>query len=820
MKNMKSIIGAVAISGLALASSAATYTATLPHGTTNTLDEAFSNGCVAASEGEATPAGLYGASDFRITGGGRLEINVDLKTAGFAGEIHVEPGATLRITANGALGDTSHGTFVANGATLENECLDTSADSKLAFAGEPLTFAGAGVDGVGALVARTPSKQERNGVWGGTVLTMTGDAMISTVNGYQDFPNNSSINSLDMNGYTLTVRGIPSATGVWPGNVCLRPVVTNPGHIVLSNCYATMNEYANLGGGAENTLMIGVGCRFELYNATILNKKKWTLQIVKDAHSNPFQTSAGGGYWDGPIVLGSRTGDWNMSLQAQSVSSVITTNHSTLAGTISAASRLKYYNAAPTLPNPYLTLKSPDNVFAKGVDFSNVNLTLDADGALPSACGTAVVENASIDFNVSVASYALPVLCTSSNVTISDAQGSWDGIVKTAGSTLACSANSPAFTTLDLESGTMTLEEPSRNFNAGLYEGHKAYAYWYKDGSGLDPYKANAHCEGADNCNTNLITSTVRLAYEAYSPGEQALNEFGALVSADGYAFSYTGYIWNHDATNVTWTFAASERTVSRLYINYADVYGRQATGLSPENGVSADLRYGNATLHPGANHFWWRIGVSGKTVGPYSTVKSCTTWTDATKMGLVYDRLGRLSNDPANYERLVNSADGELFTLTDKATAEYTALREKTTARHLERLSGTSGAILNAVSRRLIVQELVGCPEVNTASDWLDEAGMTVTDSFTAQVTDLADGRHFTTDGKLIFDVGTTFELEGDVKPLKGAKTILATAANGIQGIPTVTGETALYFKVSKSADTKTLYLEYVSRGTMVTIL
>lgn len=817
MRSMKTIIGVVVISGFGLASSAATYTVTLPHGTTNTLDEAFSNGCVAASEGEATLAGLYGASDFRITGSGRLEINVDLKTAGYAGDIHVETGATLRITANGALGDTAHGTFVADGATLENECLDSSANNQLDFSGEPLTFAGNGVAGVGALVARTASMNERNGVWGGTVLTMTGDAMISTVSGYQDFPNNSSNNSLDMNGHTLTVRGIPNASGTWPGNVCLRPVVTNPGHIVLSNCYATMNENANLGGTAENTFTVGIGCRFELYNAAVTNKKKWTLQIVEDAHSVPLQMSAGGGYWDGLIVLDDRTGDLNVALQAQQVGAVITTNRSTLAGAISAASRVRFYNLAPTLPAPNLTLKSPDNVFAKGVEFSNVNLFLDADGALPSACGTAVVENASINYNASVASYTLPVLRTSGNVTIDDAQGSWAGIMKTAGSTLTCSTNSPAFTTLDLESGTMTLGEPDRSFNVGLYEGHKAYAYWWKDGQ--TPYMASAHCEGEENCHTNRITSTVRVAYEAYSPGEQALNEFGALVSASGYAFSYTGYIWNHDATNVTWTFAASERTVSRLYINYADVYGRQATGTSPENGNSADLRYGNATLHPGANHFWWRIGVSGITVGPNSTVKSCPTWTDATKMGLVYDCLGRMSNDPANYERLINSADGDLFTLTDRASAEFTALREKTTVRHLERLSGTSGAILNAVSRRLIVQELAGCPEVHLASDWFDEAGVAVTNLFTARVTDLTAGHYFATDAQLIFDAGTTFELMGDVQPLKGAKTILATAANGIQGVPTVTGETAKHFRVSKSADTKTLYLEYVSRGTMVLI-
>ena len=97
------------------------YTVKLPNGATNTLAEAFENDYVTSSDGAATREGLKAAEALRVTGGGRLEINEDLKSAGFAGEVHVLPGAILRLTANGALGDTDHGTFVEDGATLETD---------------------------------------------------------------------------------------------------------------------------------------------------------------------------------------------------------------------------------------------------------------------------------------------------------------------------------------------------------------------------------------------------------------------------------------------------------------------------------------------------------------------------------------------------------------------------------------------------------------------------------------------------------------------------------------------------------------------------
>ena len=786
------------------AGAAPIYTVKLPNGATNTLAEAFENGYVTSSDGAATREGLKAAEDLRVTGGGRLEINEDLKSAGFAGEVHVLPGAILRLTANGALGDTDHGTFVEDGATLETECLDTSAPSKLDFAGEKLSFAGTGVDGVGALVARTSRTYERNGVWGGTILTMTGDATITQVGQYQDFPNNSDDNSLDMNGHTLTLYDTDNA-----GEFCFRAVIKNPGHIVITNAQVSMNDHANLAGDASNTLTVMDSGRLDLYANTTVGKKKWTLRVPATCmKSMVVQTTNTGGIWDGPIVA-------ERSLVVSMLGQGLNSNKSKLRGPITAEDAFAICRRAADPPQiPDVELHSPQNSFARGLALTNVNLKVMANGALPASMGTGVLTANNVAFTFDNAdreqTWSLPQMTVAGEVSIGDCAGTWAGIVKSAGATLTCSADAPSFSNLDLEAGTMSLAEPNANFNAGLYEGWRAYAYWHKDTPDgftdgmMNVYKANQHCDNEDNNATNGVTLGVRLAYESQTFDDQVPNEYGKLVRAYGYAVNYQGYIWNPDPTNVTWSFAGSEKTVSTLWINGKRVYERQ--GLDK-------LSHGNATLSPGANTFWWRIGVSGYEVGPNNT----TTWTDSTKKGLVYDRLGRNSENSDDYERLINSEDGNLFTLTDPSTPAYAALKERTTVRRMERLSGTVGAILEAPSRQLIVRMLKGCPKVNTASTWLAEAGLFVTESFMAHASDLAAGHGLVTDGKLDFAEGCTFALEGEFDALKGRTSVVATAAKDIQGLPVVTGDAAAQFRLVKSQDGKTLSLEYIPNGTLV---
>ena len=796
------------------AGAAPVYTVTLPNGTTNTLDEAFSNGYVTSDGDQESPSydGLCTAADLRVAGGGRLEINKDLKSAGYTGEVHVVAGAILRITANGALGDTAHGTFVADGATLENESLDNDNNSTLDFANESLSFAGTGVDGLGALVARTPQKQERNGVWGGTKLTMTGDATISTVAGYQDFPNNSSNNSLNMNGFTLTVAGLDNEKGQGPGGVCLRPVITNPGHIVITNCGASINDAANLGGDANNTFTLAARSSLELYQITTPGKKKWTLRVPKsNGNVRALKSSSTGGIWDGPVrfehdLLFFVDSQWNNRYF---------TNSTSLFGPVTIRGYLTITNDYAEPAPSTLTLASSENDIAGPVRLGAFGtLKLPVNGALSSCCTVQVDHAASVVLADDVTDYVLPrVEIVNDGTLASGGGGTWSAIEKNGAGALTYDSRLD-IGDLTLNAGTVNMSD-SWEFITGLWEGHKGYAYWSKDPYGdytqadINKVKANTYCDKEDNCHSNQVVRSVRLAYEKETYSDKAIDETGKTVTANGYAVSYRGYIWNPDPSNVTWTFAASETSVSKLFINGNDVYGRQATA------ANNDILLGNATLKPGANDFWWRIGVAGKTVGPKDSVVHYPAWNGTTKLGLAYDRLGRKSEDPDDYERLDNS-DGTLFTVLLPTSPEYA---EKAMLR-IERLSGVDGAVLNAPRRRLVVENLVGCPTVNFAASGLSFEGLEVTDRLTARVADLLAGKKLTVDGKLTLGDDAVIAFDGIGKQLKNGETYaLVSATDGIVGVPKLATDGDANYKLTLSADGKTLSAEYQHPGLILLI-
>ena len=299
---MRRLIIGMAVVGFSFVVFADTVTMTVPQNVDATLDEAIAAGYMS---GAADYAGLLAASDLVVNGAGRLIIDKDLKTGEFAGEVHVRAGSRLQLRVSGALGDTAHGTFVEDGATLET-WTDGAADS-LSFLGEPLSFEGSGVDGDGALVSLTTAAQQRKGAWGGTVLTMTGDALVHVKNarGNLNFPylaaNGKS--SLDMNGHTLTFCG-PYSSG---SSTCILPLrlnITHPGHIVVSNgLYISINKDNSFGGTSDNTFTIADSVsRLDLYEATTKNAMPWSLVFKPGVRSDVLVSTSGGGRWDGPII--------------------------------------------------------------------------------------------------------------------------------------------------------------------------------------------------------------------------------------------------------------------------------------------------------------------------------------------------------------------------------------------------------------------------------------------------------------------------------------------------------------------------------------
>lgn len=294
MKKAEIFIGSVSLMTSFVAFSASVLVS-VPEDTTYTLAEAFQNGCVS---GVSDYAGLCAADDLQISGAGRLVIDKDLATDGFTGEVHVLAGATLRLTVKGSLGDTAKGTYVANGATLETKAVDETTASTLDFIGEPLTFAGTGVDGTGVLKALS-SAQQRNGVWGGTVMTMSGDATIYQEKTTQIFPSEQT-NSLNMNGYKLTIVGSHQNN-----SLPFRAIISNPGDIDVENVHLMVRSVAVFPGGEEHMLTVGDNGRFQLYDcgAATRANRTWKLCFPSQGVESAFVIASKASTWDGPVEI-------------------------------------------------------------------------------------------------------------------------------------------------------------------------------------------------------------------------------------------------------------------------------------------------------------------------------------------------------------------------------------------------------------------------------------------------------------------------------------------------------------------------------------
>ena len=354
IKSRCKCIVSVLVLGMANAVLADNVNISVPEGKDVTLIEAIDNGYAGSYDYEA----LLKAEGLVVSGQGRLIIDKDIKTDGFTGEIRVKSGSILRVAVSGALGDTSKGTYVEAGATLET--FTSEAQNTLSFRGEPLTFAGTGVNGEGALVALSTAYNQRAGCWGGTILTMTGDAMIRVATSKMvDFPTQSpnASETIDMNGFTLTLCG-PGTTSY--STLPVRMNVIDPGHIVVSNkLTVSLNDQNNFGGTSENTFTVGKTAKLDLFGCNSSGKKFWTLKVSPDAPDNAIVSSAGG-VWDGPIEW-KDTGRMFLAMATDNASG----NTTVFAGGVDIPGDLDVTNNTKSAnrdwPTPVLSLQGKNN---------------------------------------------------------------------------------------------------------------------------------------------------------------------------------------------------------------------------------------------------------------------------------------------------------------------------------------------------------------------------------------------------------------------------------------------------------------------------
>ena len=268
-----------------------TFTGPLTHTGVTIIDSLLN---LAPASGVSQTLGpVYGAGGVTKSGAGSSV----LQGAGaYTGPTRVESG-TLFIADSTSLGSSSAGTVVLPNAAL---ALTDAAVNAIAIK-EPITFEGAGPDGLGALRTETLSSQQN----AFQSLTLSGHA---TVGGSAATPNIPFDNSngrfdlrngtLDLAGYSLTKAG-PSAFVIASSEIRnITPTTT----VDVAGGALSLENATDFQGSSGNTLTVRTGANLD-FNRTYV-PQAWTLALENGAHfSARSANSLAENIWAGPVSL-------------------------------------------------------------------------------------------------------------------------------------------------------------------------------------------------------------------------------------------------------------------------------------------------------------------------------------------------------------------------------------------------------------------------------------------------------------------------------------------------------------------------------------
>lgn len=765
------------------------YVVTVPEGTTNVIDDAF-------------VTALGNAPTLIKNGPGCLWSNS--RMSAYAGVIEVREGV-LYVTEGDSLGTSAGSTVVSNGASIV-----FNLSSQVNYRNETFILAGDGAPGQsGAFVHQGANM---TGAWdkGYRYFTLAADATINSLNGEMGMYEGR----LNMGGHTLTIYGRNknnSGSTSWDYTFSFtRANISNPGRILFKTGKIVISGKSDSeivwAGDESNVLTLSSRTKMSFFNTR--TKLPWKL-VVEDntgffvSSESPDPKNPLGNSWQGPVEIQGAT---RLSYQANHVGTMW------FPGPISGAGNLSWdgysiVHFAGT--NTYAGVTRVNGDVANGEN----PLYLHDGRSLPRDGGGLTLINGNLPL-VAANAYELPVVTFTNrsdrSITGARAGGTMAGLVKYGVGTLDFDANIDVTGRVELVQGTIRVGTvTSRQQAGGLLRGESYYdtqsaanSYWYYDSSTRDGPAADVWRDSVDL---------------AYTTGYPAWNANEATVER------YEGYIWNDSDSDVTWSFAAGVANRCRLFINKSKVLNSTSYQRAA---------FGQAVLHPGANHFVFTMVVFKTTSGgggsaltqviDFDGVQHTDPLNDEeTKdfkwvlyKGCAYNPNGTRSYDEADYLKFENLADGSVVTVTNDFAHLPPKLRSS-----FGTFVGEADTVLDAgnaaTPMRIGVLSGEGTLSNGTfriGSKWVVRAAKAGTDAVNVRAANLE------------LAEGVVLEVD-DVRALDKSRTVdnpyvIATTDGVFSDLPEPDAELAdAGWRVCLSANAKAIQLYRVPKGLTITI-
>ena len=619
---------------------------TVPEGVTNEVEVSE---LVCANDNTVT--------EIRKLGRGGFLMNDKTAIPNYTGDIFVDQGTWIVASSNAlgkldvnSKGENTGKVYVADGASIDLASNDRYLNNK----GKKITIKGNGVTGNGALTISVNQANYYNQTLGNN-LVLTGDSSIWMPNNFNLYLLDSNI---DLAGYKLAVKG----DGGSSGNI----VVGNEATVKSGTL-----EFVNKGG-----IVLQGTTTFD--DGTCLIFRDESKMTVKTSGRNdaPVIWDSAGTVNSSEVVKGDITNTWHGPVRLDKTMRVAISKSGTLnlAGPVSGAGGLNMYwntSSKPEVPTNAVTLANAMSTFKGGVSVRDIIVNVKEDGAVPAEGGVFALTNSIVNFD-SHKNYMLPngIIHVDGDVwrSVSGGLGKWKTLVKTGAGTVNYDSIIGA-EVLELKSGVMEISEQSYPFArfAGLVEGVEYFADTLNDQGEIVEEGIKISTAKAKD---NGIVYTNRVVMSPYLMNTEMGEYWTTKRPADdtdhkvkAHCTTYSGYMWNRSNKSVDWTFACNVANYTVFHFDDELMFEHNPSSSKAIAKVTIrDIAPGSVHRIRIGNHSKYNKVTDNKTQGGISSSTTDPVW-GKEKLGLRWDRLGRDTTDPANFEILADSGDGMLFT-------------------------------------------------------------------------------------------------------------------------------------------------------------